>query len=111
VIELWQFAHTCHHRQFLDNALRHCFVCGISNHNTRKKLLAEKELASKWAIEVAVAAEMAVLQLHKEVILTYSLTDVVESKDIMKQYANAALVLVLNVGKKVTYSQCAKGHK
>ena len=65
VIELRRLARTCQYGQFLDDALRDRFVCGISNHNTRRKLLAEKELTLKRAIEVAVAAEMAVLQSDK----------------------------------------------
>lgn len=46
----------------MDEALRDRLVCGLANNGTQKKLLAEKDLTLKKAVEVATAAEMAVLE-------------------------------------------------
>ena len=62
VIELRRLARTCKFGNFLDEAIRDRLVCGLANGGTQKRLLAEKDLTLKKAVEVATAAEMAVLE-------------------------------------------------
>jgi len=62
VIELRRLARTCNFGNFLDEALRDRLVCGLANGGTQKKLLSEKDLTLKKAVEVATATEMAVLE-------------------------------------------------
>ena len=40
-------------KDFLDQALRDCFVCGLQNNSIRRRLLAERKLTLKPAIELA----------------------------------------------------------
>ena len=47
---------------FLDEALRDRLVCGLQNGETQKKLLAESDLSLQKAVNIATAAEMAVLE-------------------------------------------------
>ena len=46
----------------MDEAIRDRLVCGLANGGTQKRLLAEKDLTLKKAVEVATEAEMAVLE-------------------------------------------------
>ena len=62
VIELRHLARTCNFGNFLDEALRDRLVCGLANCGTQKKLLSEKDLTLKKAVEVATAAEMSFLE-------------------------------------------------
>ena len=62
MIELRKLARTCEFGDFLDQALRDRFVCGLANTNTQRRLLSEKDLTLKRAIAVATAMEMAVLE-------------------------------------------------
>ena len=61
VMELRRLARTCEFGPFLDEALRDRFVCGLNNSTIQKKLLSEKNLTLQRAIDIAMAAEMAVL--------------------------------------------------
>ena len=58
LVELRRLASTCEFGAFLDEALRDRFVCGLSNENIQKRLLAKKELKLSDAIETVVAIEM-----------------------------------------------------
>jgi len=57
--ELRRLASTCNFGQFLQEALRDRFVCGLKDAATQKKLLSEKELTFVKAIEIAQAMEAA----------------------------------------------------
>lgn len=46
-------------KKCLEKALRDCFVCGLRNKQTQKRLLAEKTLTWKTAVEIALAMEVA----------------------------------------------------
>ena len=62
MIELRKLARSCDFGDFLDQALRDRFVCGLSNANTQRRLLSEKDLTLKRAVAIATAMEMAVLE-------------------------------------------------
>ena len=62
VIQLRRLARTCNFGVFLDEALRDRLVCSLQNSETQKKLLAESELTLQRAVDIATAAEMAVLE-------------------------------------------------
>ena len=62
IIELRELARSCDFGDFLDQALRDCFVCGLVNASTQRQLLSEKELSLKRALTIATAMEMAVLE-------------------------------------------------
>ena len=49
----------CKLREFLDEALRYRFVCGINNSSIRRQLLTERTLALKIAIDLAKIFEIA----------------------------------------------------
>ena len=49
----------CAFGTFLEEALRDRFVCGLRNKQTQKRLLAEKALTWKRAVEIALAMEVA----------------------------------------------------
>ena len=49
-------------KDFLDQALRDCFVCGLQNNSIRRRLLAERKLTLKSAIELAKTMENADLE-------------------------------------------------
>ena len=53
---------SCDFGDFLDQALRDRFVCGLANANTQRRLLSEKDLTLKRAVTIATAMEMAVLE-------------------------------------------------
>ena len=59
VAELRKLAFTCEFGDFLDQALRDRFVCGLNNSQTQRKLLTMKDLTFKTAIETSIAAEVA----------------------------------------------------
>lgn len=61
LIKLRRLACTCNFGDFLEQALRDRMVGGITNSSTQKKLLAEKDLNLQRAVDIATAAEMAVL--------------------------------------------------
>ena len=60
---------------FLEQALRDCLVCGLTNNSIQKKLLAENDLNLQKAIDIATAAEMAVLD-HQQGATMGNQTDV-----------------------------------
>ena len=47
----------CEFKEFLNDALRDKFVCGIRDHNIRKRLLVERKLDVKSALELAKSLE------------------------------------------------------
>ena len=47
----------CEFKEFLNDALRGKFVCGIRDHNIRKRLLVERKLDVKSALELAKSLE------------------------------------------------------
>jgi hypothetical protein len=57
--ELRRLASTCDFGQFLSEALRDRFVCGLSNASIQKKLLSEKDLTFAKAIDIAHGMEAA----------------------------------------------------
>lgn len=61
LIELRRLARTCTFGDFLEQALRDRLVCGMTNSSIQKKLLAERDLTLQRAVDIATAAEMAVL--------------------------------------------------
>jgi len=60
-MELRRLARTCEFGQFLEEALHDRFVCGLNNSSIQKKLSSEKNLTLQRAVDIAMAAEMAVL--------------------------------------------------
>ena len=52
-------AEHCKFEQFLEEALRDKFVCGLESGTIRKALLAKKDLTLTTAVEIAVSCEMA----------------------------------------------------
>ena len=62
LIELRRLVRTCSFGNFLEEALRDRLVCGLAHSGTQKKLLTEKDFTLQKAIEIAMSAEMAVLQ-------------------------------------------------
>ena len=65
VAELRRLATNCKFGDFLNDALRDRFVCGLGNRATQKSLLFEKDLSLKKAVEVAQAAEAAESHANK----------------------------------------------
>lgn len=63
IVELRRVASSCNFRQFLDEALRDRFVCGIRSEHIQKKLLAEGELTFTKACQLAQVAEVAEKQV------------------------------------------------
>ena len=59
VAELRRLTIHCKFGDFLSDALRDRLVCGLRNASSQKKLLAEKDLSLKRAIEIAQASEAA----------------------------------------------------
>ena len=66
VIELRRLARMCNFGGFLEEAIRDRLVCRITSHSTQKKLLTEKNLTLQRAIEIATAAEIAILDHPQE---------------------------------------------
>ena len=66
VIELRRLARTCNFGGFLEEAIRDRLVCGMTSYSTQKKLLTEKNLTLQRAIDIATAAEMAILDHPQE---------------------------------------------
>ena len=62
LMELRRLARTCEFGQFLEEALRDRLVYGLNNSSIQKKLLNEKDLTLQRTVDIAMAAEMAVLQ-------------------------------------------------
>ena len=62
LIELRKLAQSCDFGDFLEQALRDRFVCGLANLNLQKRLLTEKNLTLERAVSIATAMEMAVLE-------------------------------------------------
>ena len=60
--ELRKLTLNCDFKDFLDQALRYRFVCGLQNNSIRRRLLAERKLTLKPAIELAKAMENADLE-------------------------------------------------
>ena len=69
MMELRRIARTCDFGQFLQEALRDRLVCGLYNSSIQKRLLSEKDLTLQRAIDIAAAAEMAVLQPSDQITL------------------------------------------
>lgn len=59
VVRLKEAATHCNFDNFIQEALRDRFVCGLCSYNTRKKLLAERNLTFTSAYEIALALEVA----------------------------------------------------
>ncbi|XP_041473613.1 uncharacterized protein K02A2.6-like [Lytechinus variegatus] len=59
VAELRQLAKHCDFGEYLEQALRDRFVCGLKQESIQRKLLAEARLTLQKAVETAVAMEMA----------------------------------------------------
>jgi len=57
--QLHQLAGRCDFKDFLDQALRDRFVCGLKNAAMQKQLLAEVDLTINRAVEFALGMEMA----------------------------------------------------
>ena len=55
----------CDFGEFLEQALRDRFVCGLANTTLQKRLLTEKKLTLERAVAIATAMEMAVLEPHE----------------------------------------------
>ena len=53
IAELRREALHCEFEEFLDDALRDRFVCGLRDHNIRKRLLVERTLDLKTALDLA----------------------------------------------------------
>ena len=62
MIELRKLAYSCDFGNFLEQALRDRFVCGLSNASLQKRLLTERNLTLERALSIATAMEMAVLE-------------------------------------------------
>ena len=62
LIKLRRLARMCDFGEFLEQALRDRFVCGLANTDLQKRLLTEKNLTLERAIAVATAMETAVLE-------------------------------------------------
>ena len=60
--ELRKLTLNCDFKDFLDQALRDCFVCDLQNNSIRWRLLAERKLMLKSAIELAKTMENADLE-------------------------------------------------
>ena len=60
--ELRKITLNCDFKDFLDQALRDRFVCGLQNNSIRRRLLAERKLTLKLAIELAKTMENADLE-------------------------------------------------
>lgn len=63
-VELKSLARQCVFGNFLDDALRDQFVCGVRDEHTRQKLLIESELTFDKAVKIAVATELAASQVR-----------------------------------------------
>ena len=59
VVILKKLASTCEFGNFLNEALRDRFVCGLRSENCRRRLLTESDLAFTKAIEIARSMELA----------------------------------------------------
>ena len=68
VIELSHLERTCNFGSFLEEALSNCLVCEVTSSSIQKKLLTKKDLTLQRAINIATAAEMALLDHQQEVI-------------------------------------------
>ena len=60
--ELRKLTLKCGIKNFLDQALRDRFVCGLQNNSIRRRLLAERKLTLKLAIELAKTIKNADLE-------------------------------------------------
>ena len=56
---LWKLTLNCNFREFLHEALRDRFVCGLINGSTHRKLLAKRALTLKMVIDLAKTLESA----------------------------------------------------
>ena len=59
ILALKKLASTCDFGQFLNDALRDKFVCGLLGERYHKRLLSEKELTFQKACEITLALELA----------------------------------------------------
>ena len=82
-MELRHLARTCDFGQFLEEALHDRLVCGLNNSSIQKKLLSENELTLQRAIDIATAAEMAVLQPSDKLTLQHE-TEVLAVQQVCK---------------------------
>ena len=84
VMELRRLARTCDFGGFLKEALRDRLVCGLSNISIQKKLLSEDDLSLQRAIDIATAAEMAVLQPEDQAATSHRETEVFAVQQVCK---------------------------
>ena len=84
VMELRRLARTCDFGGFLKEALRDRLVCGLSNISIQKELLREDDLSLQRAIDIATAAEMAVLQPEDQAATSHRETEVFAVQQVCK---------------------------
>ena len=63
--ELRKLATHCNFRNYPNEALRDCLVCGLVNHNIQRKLLTEADLSLTRALEIAQSTEAAEANMKK----------------------------------------------
>ena len=116
MMELQHLARTCDFGQFLEEALCDRLVCGLSNSSIQKKLLSENDLTLQRAIDIAMAAEMAVLQPSDQLMLQHE-TEVMAVQQVCKccgkqghsqGVCRLSSCVCFRCGKKDIYRRCAK---
>ena len=65
LVELRKLSENCEFVEFLEQALRDRFVCGLSSPSIQKRLLSEADLTLKKAVEISVSMEMAAKETVK----------------------------------------------
>ena len=70
LVELFMFSPHMKLQQFLEEALRDCLVCGMISSSTQKKFFAKRDLTLQRAINIATAAEIAVLDHQQEMTMS-----------------------------------------
>ena len=99
VVELGRLSTHCEFGAYLNDALRDHLVCGLSNGNYSKRLLAEKELTFQRACEVAQAMETAntnIKALQHSDTATHS-SPTVNKVTPLKGLLNACVIVVVSL--------------